>query len=33
MKKFTNKLNLNFLFLPFRSNIENIDTEMYLHGF
>jgi len=24
-----NKLN----FSPFRSNVENIDTKMYLHGF
>jgi len=28
-----NKLNLTFLFSPFRSYIENIDTKMYLHGF
>jgi len=28
-----NKLNLTFLFPPFRSNIENIDTKMYLDGF
>jgi len=31
--KFLNKLNLSFLFSPSRSNIENSDTKMYLHGF
>jgi len=33
MKKFLKKLNVTFLFLPFRSKIENIDTKMHLHGF
>jgi len=33
MKKWLNKLSLTFLFSPFRSNTENIDTKMYLHGF
>jgi len=33
MKKLINKLNLTFLFSLFRSNIENIDTKMYLHDF
>jgi len=28
-----NKLNLPFLVSPFHSNIENIDTKIYLHGF
>jgi len=31
--KLLNKLNLTFLFSLFRSNIENIETKMYLHGF
>jgi len=33
IKKWLNKLNLTFLFSPFRSNIENIGTKMYLNGF
>jgi len=33
IKKLLNKLNLTFLFSPFRSNIENINTKIYLHGF
>jgi len=30
IEKLLNKLNLTFLFSPFR---EHIDTKMYLHGF
>jgi len=33
IKKLLNKLNLTFLFSPFRSNIESIDSKMYLNGF
>jgi len=33
MKKLLNKLNLTFFFSPLRSNIESIDTKMYLDGF
>jgi len=28
-----NKLNFTFLFVPFCSNIENIEPKMYLLGF
>jgi len=28
-----NKLNLTFLVSPFCSDIENIETGMYLHGY
>jgi len=33
IKTLLNKLNLTFLLSPFRSNIQNIDTKVYLHYF
>jgi len=33
IKKFLSKLNLTFLFSPFRSNIKSIDTKMFIEGF
>jgi len=33
VKKLLNIINITFLFSPFRSNIESIDINMYLHGF
>jgi len=33
IKKLLNKLNLTILLSLFRSNIQNIDTKVYLHYF